>query len=316
MKNKLLTNIKKYETIIIHRHQRPDGDALGSQFGLKELILSKFPEKKVLTVGNKEEFADNSIKYLFKDDFDEVKDEDYEKSLVIIVDTANVDRIQGTEFFRGETIFKIDHHVTAEEFGHFEWIEDKASSTCEMITRWARENKIDVSKKAAEFLLAGMITDTGRFQYNSVKPETIEEALHLMKAGAKIFKIVMKLNDRDLPFSRLQGHVLTELEHKNGVTWYMLPKGLEKKFKVPYSTASSLVFILMSFKESNYAAYLSYDSDNKIWKGSLRSRKKPINQIAEMFDGGGHEMAAGFKLKDPKQFKEVVEQLKKLNNEK
>ncbi len=312
MKKELLLQIEKYDTIIIHRHQRPDGDALGSQFGLKEIIKTKFPNKRLLTVGSLEEFKENSIKHIFKEEFDNVTSEDYNGALSIIVDTANIERIEGEEYNKGETVFKIDHHASTENFGDFEWIEAKTSSTCEMITRWARENELEITEKGAKYLLTGMVTDTGRFMFNSVTGETFTEASHLMNSGAKIHKIANALNDRNFNFIKLQGFVLSNLEFDNGISFYKLPKGAEVKFDVDYNTASSLVFLLMSYSEANYAAYLSYDEKNDIWKGSLRSRKKPINQIAEMFDGGGHEMAAGFKLKDEQQFTEVLEELKKL----
>ncbi len=314
MKTELLKQIEKYNTIIIHRHQRPDGDALGSQFGLKEIINERFPEKKVLVYGSQDEFQENSIKNIFKDEFNTITKEDYNGSLSIIVDTANIERIEGPDFNEAETTFKIDHHTSEEEFGDFEWVESKTSSTCEMITRWARENELTIPDKGAKFLLTGMVTDTGRFMFNSVTNETFTEASHLMASGAKIHKIANALNDRNLNFIRLQGFVLSNLVFENGLSHYILPKGSESKFGVDYNTASSLVFLLMSYSEADYAAYLSYDKKNDIWKGSLRSRKKPINQIAEMFDGGGHEMASGFKLKDKKQFDEVLAELRKLIN--
>ncbi len=312
MKKELLNQIKKYDKIIIQRHQKPDGDALGSQFGLREIIKTKFPTKEVLVFGDKSEFEMNSIKNIFKEDFDEIKIEDYENSLVIIVDTANVERIEGIEFFRGETIFKIDHHASAEKFGTFEWVEPKSASASEMISRWAKESKLEVNKQAATYLLTGMTTDTGRFAFNSVGEDTFEEARFLASCGAKISKIVNSLNDRDLNFIRLQGFVLSNLTFKNGISYFILPKGTEKKFNVDYGTASSLVFLMMSFSEAKYGAYLSYDSKNKIWKGSLRSKSKPINQIAEKFGGGGHEMASGFKLNDQKEFNLVLKELNEL----
>lgn len=316
MKKELLSQIKKHNTIIIHRHQKPDGDALGSQLGLAQIIRENFPTKKVLNVGNESEYQENSIKNIFKTDngslFDVVEDEQYKGALTIVVDTANVERIEGIEFFRGDQIFKIDHHTSTEVYGTFEWLEPKTSSTCEMISCWARENKLEVSKEAATFLLTGMVTDTGRFMFNSVTDKTFKEAEFLSINGAKISKIANKLNDRNLAFTRLQGYVLSNLEFKNGISYFILPKGMEKKFGVDYSTASSLVFLLMSFSEASYGIYLSYDEKNKIWKGSLRSKKKAINQIAEMYDGGGHEMASGFKLKSDDLFKDVLKEVEKL----
>ncbi len=316
MKRELLNQIKKYDKIIIHRHQKPDGDALGSQFGLREVIKTKYPNKTVLVHGDQSEFSENSIRHIFKEDFDDIKTEDYNKSLVIIVDTANLERIEGMEFYRGDSLFKIDHHASAEEYAKYEWVEPKTSSTCEMIAHWAKENKLSTGELGAKYLLTGMVTDTGRFMFNSVSAETFEAASYLMSEGAKIHKIANALNDRNLNFIRLQGYILTNLHFKNRVATFMLPKGLEKKFGVDYNTASSMIFLLMSFTEAEYAAYISYDKKNKVWKGSLRSKKRPINLLAEKYDGGGHEMASGFKLKDSKMFSEVVKDLRAIKNKK
>lgn len=315
MYKKLLIEIKKHNKIIIHRHQKPDGDALGSQLGLKEIISYNFPNKIVLSYGSREEIEKNSIKNIFKDEFDKISDDDYKDSLVIVVDTANIERIEGKNFYLGLSVIKIDHHRTSEEFGDFEIIEDDVSSTSEIITRFARVTKLKISKKAATFLLTGMITDTGRFMYNSVKSETFYEASILLESGAKPSNITNVLNDRDINFIRLQGKILTDLEYKNGISSYMMPKNMHKKYNVDYDSASSSIFMLMSFSEANYAIYSTFDNENNIWKGSLRSRKKPINKIAEEHNGGGHEMAAGFKVKDKKEFKVILEKLKSLNNE-
>lgn len=312
MKKDLLIQIKKHNTIIIHRHQKPDGDALGSQLGLKEILIENFPDKKVLVVGDKSEYSENSIKNIFKDEFDIVDEKDYADALTIVTDTANLERIEGLEFFRGNEIFKVDHHASGEVYGSYEWVEPKISSASEMIAEWARTSKLKINENAAKYLLTGMITDTGRFMFNSVTAETLNEAHYLMKAGAKISSIVNKLNDRDINFTRLQGHILSNFEFKNGISYYLMPKDLHKKFNVDYNSASSMIFLLMMFAEAEYAVFASYDSANKVWKGSLRSRKKPINLVAEKFNGGGHEMAAGFKLKDKKEFAMVIAEIENL----
>ncbi len=313
MFKKLLKDIKEYEQIIIHRHSRPDGDALGSQFGLAQILKDNFPDKNILCVGNKDEYKNSSLKNIFKDEFDNVSDEEYKNSLVIVLDTANVERIEGQDFFKGKLVYKIDHHASAEEFGNVEIVLDTISSTSQIISEFAFGHKLNITKKSAVFLLTGMITDTGRFMFNSVNAETFTQVANLLKSGAKIHSIVQKLNDRNINFIRLQGKILSDLTYKNGVSSYMMPKGLHKKYDVPYSTASSLIFLLMSFSEAKYAIYSTYDSKNKNWKTSLRSRAKNINGIAEEYDGGGHKMAAGLKIKDKKEFDEVLKKLHNLN---
>ncbi len=315
MKNELLGQIKKYNKIIIHRHQKPDGDALGSQFGLREVIKNKFPEKEVLVYGSKDEYSENSISNIFKEDFDQIDESTYEGALVIVVDTANAERIEGEYYDKGDLVFKIDHHASGDSYTEYEWVEAKTSSNCEMITRWARENELTIGKDGAKYLLTGMVTDTGRFMFNSVSDMTFHEASHLMREGAKINKIANALNDRDINFIRLQGYILSNLKFENGVSHFILPEGAEEEFGVDYNTASSLVFLLMSFTEADYAAYLSFDKINNVWKGSLRSKKRPINTLAEKYGGGGHEMASGFKIQNVEQFEEVVKDLHELKNQ-
>ncbi len=305
----LLKEIKLFEKIIIHRHKKPDGDALGSQMGLAHLIRDNFDDKKVMIVGSKTEFEKTSLKNIFKDKFDNPTDDDYKDALVIVVDTANVERIEGDNFFKGKLIYKVDHHASAEKFGDKELILNKISSTAQIISTFAAEAKLTISKKAAEYLLTGMITDTGRFMFNSVDSKTFEQVINLMDAGAKIYMLVNSLNDRNINFIRLQGEVLSNFKIKNGVAYYMMPKGLHKKYGVDYGSASSMVFLLMMANEVKYALFSSYDSKDKVWKASLRSRAKAINKIAEKHNGGGHNMAAGLKIKDKKEFNIVVNEL-------
>ena len=195
MYSKLNALIKKYEKIIIHRHSNPDGDALGSQFGMFHLINENFENKKIFTVGDKSEFENNSIKSIFKEKFNNPKESDYKDALVIVFDTANIDRIQGQNFFKGDTIVKIDHHVSTEEYADLEIIENTISSTCEIVTNMATELKWKFTKKGAEYLMTGIITDTGRFMFNSVKEGTFHAAYTLAKEGVKMAKLVNLLND-------------------------------------------------------------------------------------------------------------------------
>ncbi len=317
MIKEIYNEIKKYDLIIIHRHQKPDGDALGSQFGLKEILKTKFPEKIILVVGDSSEIENSSLKNIFTEEFDDVNDEDYKnQSLSIILDTANLERIKSDKSYLSNSIIKIDHHVTEEKYGTMEWIESDSSSTCEMISKFARNLKLEVNSLAAKYLMTGIFTDTGRFSYSSTTHKTFEEALFLSSTDIKISEISNLLNDRDLNFVRLQGKVLSDFLYnsENKIAYYMMPKNLHKKFDVKYEVASSMIYLLMSFREVDYALYATYNEEEKIWKASLRSRKEPINKIAEEHRGGGHKMAAGLKLTDRNEFREVLNKLRLINS--
>src|SRR5690625_3721777 len=124
---KIIQMIKDYETIIIHRHVRPDPDALGSQAGLKEIIKQSFPDKSAYIVGEE----DPSLHFLVR--MDQISDRTYDQALVIVCDTANAARISDTRYDLGEKIIKIDHHPNVDQYGELRWVDTDASSTSEMI---------------------------------------------------------------------------------------------------------------------------------------------------------------------------------------
>ena len=100
----ILQMIKQYDRIIIHRHMRPDPDALGSQCGLAEILRGSFPEKDVYQVGGPVEGL------AFLAEMDEISDDLYNGALVIVTDTANAPRISDDRYRFGDKLIKIDRH--------------------------------------------------------------------------------------------------------------------------------------------------------------------------------------------------------------
>ena len=108
--------IKKYNTIVIARHIGPDPDALGSQLGLKEAILTTFPNKKVYAIGTP------ATRHKYIGTLDKFTDDMYKKSLLIILDTPNIARIDGIDINKFKYKIKIDHHPFIEKFADIELI--------------------------------------------------------------------------------------------------------------------------------------------------------------------------------------------------
>ena len=127
MYKQIFNLIKKYQTIIIHRHEKPDGDALGSQLGLKKAIISTFPEKNVFAVGD-------MVDYLkFMGEMDTIPDETYQGALVVVVDTGSVHMICDKRFELGDKLIKIDHHLPQGEYGDVVLVNTKFESCCGLI---------------------------------------------------------------------------------------------------------------------------------------------------------------------------------------
>jgi phosphoesterase RecJ-like protein len=155
--------IEEYNSIVIYRHQMPDGDAFGSQFGLKEIILENYPEKLVYAAGKDSNYLN---KKLFPTP-DDITLEIIKKSLVIVVDTANIERIDGN-IEHAKYLIKIDHHPNNDKYGNLIIVDKLFASCSELITTIANDLNFKINQLAAKYLYTGMITDTGRFMYSSV----------------------------------------------------------------------------------------------------------------------------------------------------
>ncbi len=304
----ILNEIKKYESIVIFRHENPDGDALGSSFGLKEFIKVNFPNKKVY-VSNKEKATLNGIFPLG----DKITKEIIKKSLIIIVDTANVSRISGIDWDKGLKIIKIDHHPNIDKYGDFQLVEPKKASTAEIITNFITlDPTFKISKNLSKYLFTGIVTDTGSFRYSSVTANTFAMVSILLRDNFKVNKIHEQLFVKTEDQTRYHGYVLTNYKVIGKVAYFIASKNIEDKFNLDYSYVSSAVWMIMGAENVKYAIYSTWDKNNQVYKVSLRSKRKAINQIAEQFGGGGHPQASGLRIKNKKEFKLVLNELKKL----
>src|SRR5690625_2521357 len=158
---KIINLIKKYDTIVIHRHVRPDADAIGSQCGLKEMIQVTFPNKKVFAVGEE----DPSLYFLAR--MDQIDDAIYEDALIIICDTANTERISDERYKLGKKIVKIDHHPNHDAYGDVLWVDTEASSTSELIYELYvyGQDTFQINDTFAKLIYGGIVGDTGRFLF-------------------------------------------------------------------------------------------------------------------------------------------------------
>lgn len=127
MIQEILKAIREFETIIIHRHVRPDPDAYGSQCGLAEILTASYPTKNVFVVGEDEPSL------LFLKEMDKISDETYKDALVIVCDTANQGRISDQRYKQGRKLIKIDHHPNEDPYGDLLWVDTNASSCSELI---------------------------------------------------------------------------------------------------------------------------------------------------------------------------------------
>ena len=285
--HQILEKIKEYDTIIIHRHMKPDPDALGSQVGLKALLEHHFPEKTIKVVG----FNEPTLTWLAK--MDQVEDTDYQGALTIICDTANTARIDDKRYLNAETIIKIDHHPNDEEYGDLVWVDTTSSSASEMVAIFAEETNLKFSDKAAYLLSAGIIGDTGRFLYPSTSARTLRIASQLREYDFDYAKLTRHMDTISYKIARLQGYIYDHLEvDENGAARVILTQEILKKYDVTDAETAAIVGAPGRIDTVSLWGIFVEQADGH-YRVRLRSKFVPINGVAKEHDGGGHPLASG-----------------------
>lgn len=308
MKEEILEVIKQYETIIIHRHVRPDPDAYGSQGGLAEILKASFPEKNIYTVGKEEE----TLHFLRR--MDEISDETYKGALVIVCDTANAERICDTRYTLGDKLIKIDHHPNVDAYGDMMWVDTDASSVSEMIYEFylsGKEKGLKMSNEAARLLFAGIVGDTGRFLFPSTSEKTFAYAGELIHYNFSRTELFDKMYELSPNVVKLNGYVLLNFEMKqNGAAAMVLRKELLKEFRVKASEASLLVGSLGNI--AGIRAWVFFIEEEDQIRVRLRSKGPIINDIARSYNGGGHPLAAGASIYSWEDMDAVIKDLEEI----
>lgn len=287
VKNEILTKIKEYETIIIHRHVRPDPDAIGSQVGLKKIIQETYPNKFVYAVGEE----DPSLYFLAQ--MDEITEDVYKGALILVCDTANTSRISDRRYELGDYIIKIDHHPNNDNYGDFNWVDTEASSTCELIYELASHNEtLQMTDEAARLIYAGIIGDTGRFLFPSTSPKTFHYAAELVKYNFDRTALYNRLYDVPDKIARMRGYILQNYElSESGAVSVKVTQEILDKFDVDSTETAGLVGILGDIQ--GVKAWIIFIEEDYLIRARIRSKGPAINTLANKYNGGGHPLASG-----------------------
>lgn len=285
--HQILEKIKAYDTIIIHRHMKPDPDALGSQVGLKALLEHHFPEKTIKVVG----FNEPTLTWLAE--MDTVQDSDYHGALAIICDTANRPRIDDKRYEQADFTIKIDHHPNDDIYGDLSWVDTSSSSASEMIALFAEATKLELSDYAAKLLCAGIIGDTGRFLYPSTSARTLRIASQLREHDFDYAELMRKMDTMSFKIAKLQGYVYDHLEvDENGAARVILTQEILKKYDVTDAETAAIVGAPGRIDTVSLWGIFVEQADSH-YRVRLRSKFVPINGVAKEHDGGGHPLASG-----------------------
>lgn len=302
--------IKKYNNIFIARHIGPDPDALGSQLALKEIIRNMFPKKNVYAIGSP------ASKFKFIGVLDKVESIP-DNSLLIVLDTPDIKRIDGVDISKFNTIVKIDHHPKVDNYAKIECIDEDASSTSQMILEMIFSLNLYIDKNIGEKLYIGIVSDTDRFLHDYTSVRTFDLVTKLIKrTNIDFTKVYEPLYLRPLVEIKFQGYIYQNLEiTNNGVAYIKITDDMMKEYKVDSASAGNMINNLKYVEEILIWVFFSEDKKSNLIRANIRSRGPYINELASRFGGGGHKYASGARLTSWKQVDSLIEELDKLLEE-
>lgn len=291
VKKQILDTIKEYDTIIISRHTRPDGDAVGSTLGLAKMLRLSFPSKKIL-LGN-DDFSEY-VAFLGDEDT-RIEASVYKEALLIVIDTGTTDRISNKKYDLADKIIKIDHHVDTNPYGDISWVEDFRSSACEMIVDFyvTFKDELKIDKDVALCLYTGMTTDSGRFRYDGTTGDTLRAGAVLLDQGIDTETLFARLYLEDFDYLKYQAYAYGKMQiTENGVAYIYVDKAMQKEFSLTSEQASNTISLLGEIKGSIIWLAFIDNPDGSI-RVRLRSRFVTVNELAAKYHGGGHACASG-----------------------
>ena len=291
--SKILNKIVEYNSIVIARHIGADPDALGSQFGLKQLINELYPDKKVYAVGT------IASKFRFMGSTDKTDGVDFSKSLLIVLDVPDLKRIEGIDDVKKfDYIIKIDHHPVVDVYADIELIDITASSASQIVLDMIFNLELELSSEVASKLYLGIVSDTDRFLHDCTTYKTLELVSKLVKTtNINLTSLYESYYMRPLSEVRFQGYIYENMiVSPNGLGYIKISDKTMKEFGVDAASAGNMINNLKYVNEIIVWVFLSEDVKSNIIRANIRSRGPFINEVAIKHGGGGHKYASGVRL--------------------
>ena len=290
----IIQAISQFDTIILHRHSRPDGDALGSQIGLKHLILENFPGKTVYTVGDEAGFYG----FMADTQMDQIPDSTYEGALAIILDCGAAHLVSDDRYHLAAKTARMDHHLYVGSFTDVEAIDSSFESCCGLISQMAVEAGWKLNLMAAQSLFTGMVTDSGRFRYDATSARTFALASFLMSQPINTEALYKDLYADDFENKKFKAQFLLKTQFTpNHVAWiYTTAEELAQMEMSTFSVSRGMVNTMSDIRGTEI--WVNFTEADGGVLCELRSSGPNINPIAVKYGGGGHAKASGAKVAD------------------
>ena len=294
MFTEVLEAIKAYDTIILHRHGRPDGDALGSQIGLAAILRENFPEKTVYMVGD----APGFFGFMEGAVMDGIPDEAYCGALAVILDCGAPHMVSDNRYNFADKTVRMDHHIFCGQFAHIEVIDTGYESCCGMVTDFAYQCGLRLTPLAAKSLYTGMVTDSGRFRYDGTSSRTHRLASILMEQKFDTNALFRDLYADSFASKQLKAKFILKIQFspKNVAYIYTSQEEFDALDEDIFTVSRGMVNTMADIKGVDI--WVNFTECEKGVLCELRSNRYNINPIAVKYGGGGHAKASGATVAD------------------
>jgi phosphoesterase RecJ-like protein len=281
-------------------HINPDADALGSMLALAHHLVARgaavtcaFPSPAPEDLPHWAELLPGSELLVHSDDFPEAP------AVMVTCDCASFDRLGllGHAADAAAELIWVDHHRSNDGRGTIRLVDPAASSTCEIVAALIDAIGGALSDASAICLYAGLVTDTGRFQYEATGPSTLRLAARLREHPFDHARLSQALyEDNRAAYLTVASTAMARarLEQEADLVWtYVLWSDLERAGIGP-GDVDDLIDVVRTAREADVAALVKQQRDGR-FKVSVRSRGgHDLSVIAAAFGGGGHRLAAGY----------------------
>ena len=296
-----LDELRGAERFLLTTHEGPDGDALGSLLAM-QAILTELGKDSVMFLGAKEFPLPVEYRFLpLEEVFHEPPADVVERTLVFL-DCGNIDRMPVAFLQRDDArILNIDHHHDNTRFGSVNLVDTSASCTAEIVFGLMKHLEVPLTAELALALYVGLVTDTGRFMYESTGAASHRMAAELIEGGVDVHDVYRRLYER-VPIEKLRliARALDRIERYDDgrlAVAYVSAADYEASGADEVLTEGVIDFV-RSLEGAQIAAVIRDKTDGgaSARKVSLRSTNGSVDvsAIARKYGGGGHARAAGF----------------------
>ncbi len=293
--------IESATRIALCAHVNSDGDALGSELALAQIIAARWPGKEVTCL-----LADKTVPRIYRflpgaDAFVPGDAYDGSPDLFISVDLSQASRLGSGEQVRARAAKTaiLDHHPCEDPDADAYVVRPDAAAAGVIVTEFAQHLGVAVTPDMAQNLFCAIATDTGRFQYQNSDAEAFEIASYLVSCGASPSDVSLNVYQSfNLSFLHLKSAVMgriTTFEHGKIAYSYSTQADLART-GASLDESDGLVDVVRSVAGSEVALFLKEVPGGKV-RGNLRSKSgRDISGVARELGGGGHKAASGFTI--------------------